>query len=250
MSIIEKRDLPDGYAIEFRTDDDASNPLKEFDCEPTLVLHNKAEDHFGWTTDPEWGRKLNVALAEVAERGFTKKLHGERGALAVVARWLRVFHDVPVVLPVGAGEHSGTWVYLGSGSDQFDPQGWDSGWIGWFFVTRKQLVEDWGHQPEDLTIERIEELLEGSFGTFKSWVAGEVYGWIAKDPEGNEIDSCWGYYGDEEIEEDGYAYGCALDAVMGERGRRAEIAAKAAQEAEEDAAEIAEMAAAEIGALA
>jgi hypothetical protein len=241
MSIIEKRDLPDGYSIEFHQDEDAGNPLKEFDCEPTLVLHERAEQHFGWTTDEDWGRKLNGALDRVRVR------HDKAASLALIARWLRVFHDVPVALPVGAGEHSGTWVYLGSGSDQFDPQGWDSGWIGWFFVTGKELVEDWGHKPEDLTTERVTELLEGSFGTFKAYVAGEVYGWVALDPEGDTIQSCWGFYGDDEIEEDGYAYGEALDAVMGERGRRAGIAAKAAQEAAEDEAEIADLVLAEIG---
>lgn len=32
----------------------------------------------------------------------------------------------------------------------------------------------------------------------KQWAAGEVYGFVTTDKDGNEIDSCWGFYSFEE----------------------------------------------------
>ena len=36
---------------------------------------------------------------------------------------------------------------------------------------------------------------------FNQWANGDVYGFIVKDQSGNEIDSCWGYFGDEAWED-------------------------------------------------
>lgn len=198
MDAVETLDI-DGYTVEIHYDDDPVNPLKEFDGQPTLVLHDKAESHFGWTNDDDWHRKLNCALEDIAERGHTKGLHGPRGALAVLNRWMRAYHGIQVVLPVGAGEHSGTWAYLGDGASLGDAGGWDSGWVGWLFATPQQLAE-W-NGPGRLSDERVTETLEASFKEFADWVSGACYGYIATNPDGEEIGSSWGYYGSESYDE-------------------------------------------------
>ena len=202
MTIAETIDYR-GYTVEIHYDEDAYNPLKENDGEPTLVLHTKAEGHFGWTNDEDWGQRLNGALDTIAERGFTRDLHGERGALAVLARWLRTYCGVPALLPVGAGEHSGTWVYLGDGASFGDPGGWDSGWVGWLFWNPEQVAEMTG-SGKPLTAEHLEEMLIGSFTEFAAYVAGETYGYVIKDPDGGPVDddSCWGFYGNDSLAEE------------------------------------------------
>jgi hypothetical protein len=108
-----------------------------------VVLHERAERHFGWTTDKEWIGRLDQALDAIRERGVTRNMYGPGGALEIVNRWLKVAHGIPVVLPVSATDHSGVAVYLGNGEHPHDPGGWDSGWIGFLFVTRERATQ-WG----------------------------------------------------------------------------------------------------------
>lgn len=186
-----------GYRVDLWADDDLGNPLTEIDEQPTLALHDHAERHFGWSTDKEWGRRLQAALDAIAQRGVTKRLYGPGGALDIVNRWLRVCHSIPVVLHVGAMEHSGTMVYLGSGS--IDPGGFDSGWIGWLFATQDQF-DRWGVTDEART-----GCLAQSFDQFAAWVSGDCYGYTVTDDEGQTMDSCGGFYGIGCFEPGGWA---------------------------------------------
>lgn len=185
-----------GYTIDIFPDNDVENPLMEDSGMPTLVLHRQAERHFGWTTDQEWGERLNDALDEIAGRGVVTHLYGPGGALDIVSRWMRVCYGISTVMPVSAMQHSGTTVYLGSGRHWEDTGGWDSGWIGWLFVTPEQLAQ-WGTTP----VARVEEAIRGAFKAFAAWVEGDCYGYTITAPDGEEIDSCWGYYGSECFEE-------------------------------------------------
>jgi hypothetical protein len=160
-----------GYRINVVSDDDAANPLAEDQFAPTLVLHEKAERRFGWTTDKAWTARLEGALDAIRERGVTKNMYGPGGALAIVTRWLTVAHRMPVVLPVGAMDHSGVAVYLGNGEHPMDPGGWDSGWIGWFFAT-PETVAEWG--LTDLV--KIAENVHASFSSSPHGSAGTSSG--------------------------------------------------------------------------
>ena len=199
----------EGYEIKIFHDDDAANPLTEFDFAPTLVLHDKAERHFGWTTDDDWSERLNEALDRLSER------HPMQRCLAIIERWLRVFHGIATVLPVSAYEHSGTMVYLGTEHHWSDQSGWDSGWIGWLFATPEQLAE-W--EPG-----RVAAALTDSFCEFAAWVAGEMFGYVIEAPDGREIDSCWGYYGESVFDvPDGYAYRQCVGIIDDDRAPHAD----------------------------
>lgn len=213
MTLVETIEYPEGYKVEIHYDDmSRENPFKDWDGAPTLVLHSKAEGHFGWTTDEEWGGLLNLTLDHLVDRwhhrvamnGYDPEVYaGQFGrplqyALRVIERWMRVKYGIRVVLPIGAGEHSGTWVYIGDRAHWCDPGGWDSGWVGWLFVTPAQL-EEWG--GDEANEKQIKESLEASFTEFKAWVEGDVYGFIVYDPEGEEIDACWGFYTSESYDE-------------------------------------------------
>ena len=44
------------------------------------------------------------------------------------------------------------------------------------------------------------EAMDAGSKSIGAWMWGDVYGWSIEDEEGDNIDSCWGYYGDEEID--------------------------------------------------
>ncbi len=49
--------------------------------------------------------------------------------------------------------------------------------------------------------EYFDSCIDGELKTYTAWANGEVYGFILRDKEGNEIDSCWWMYSLDEIHE-------------------------------------------------
>lgn len=70
-------------------------------------------------------------------------------------------------------------------------------------------------QPADMDDETWAKMLnadmEGQRDLYGAWAWGNVYGYVVEDANGEEIDSCWGYYGSE-FDESGLEE-AALDAA-------------------------------------
>ena len=47
-------------------------------------------------------------------------------------------------------------------------------------------------------LKTILSCLEGEIKTYAQWSEGQVYGYTVTDPNGNEIDACWGFYDEPE----------------------------------------------------
>lgn len=110
-----------------------------------------------------------------------------------------------IYLPVAMYEHSGITLWVGKGPHAFDQQGWDSGQVGFIYAT-KESIEKIG-TPAD----KVKEVLSAEVETWDQFVRGDVYGFVIEDAEGNDLDSCWGFYGFD------YAKGemkAGLDAVI------------------------------------
>jgi hypothetical protein len=54
--------------------------------------------------------------------------------------------------------------------------------------------------PSDATYP--DQYTRGMLAEWRAWAEGDTFGWTVEDPEGNEIDSCWGYYGLDAQRED------------------------------------------------
>lgn len=98
-------------------------------------------------------------------------------------------------LPVFMYDHSGV-IYRAAHSNPFHCP-WDSGCVGIIWVSKAQVRKEYGWKL--ITADRrvqILNYLKGEVDTYSQWAAGEVYGFVTKDPEGEEIDSCWGFFDD------------------------------------------------------
>jgi hypothetical protein len=79
---------------------------------------------------------------------------------------------------------------------------WDSGQVGIIYVDKKGILEATGGKI--LTKKRLEHakrLLQGEVETYDQYLRGKVYGFVVKrkvEGEWEEVDSCWGFYGDYE----------------------------------------------------
>ena len=92
-----------------------------------------------------------------------------------------------VWLPVYTYEHSGLRLQTTPFSCAWDS--WEDGII---FVEKKKLEKEYAKYTQA----EIEKILKAEVKTWDEYLSGEVYGYEITDSQGNNIDSCWGFYGD------------------------------------------------------
>jgi len=103
-----------------------------------------------------------------------------------------------VVLPMYMYDHSGITI---STSPFSCP--WDSGQIGFIAISKEKARKEYGWKLiTKARKEKLTKYLEGEVETYDQYLRGDVYGYEVLDENGEQEDSCWGYYGlDSAIEE-------------------------------------------------
>lgn len=80
--------------------------------------------------------------------------------------------------------------------------GWDSGQVGYIYATAEHMKKC--YMVDELTDdhrEMAEQDLKHQVAEFDLFLRGEIYGYVIEDADGDEIDSCWGFIGDEYVRE-------------------------------------------------
>jgi len=78
---------------------------------------------------------------------------------------------------------------------------WDSGQVGWVYVTKAKVREEYGVKRVTKELRRrVISVLKSEVETYSQWLEGDVYGFVLEDAQGNHIDSCWGFYGTDWME--------------------------------------------------
>lgn len=135
-------------------------------------------------------------------------------------RYMRIFHDIEV-LPVYMYEHSAVALSTGSFIGRAQHAEWDSGQIGFAYITPEKL--------EETGITDVEGAMSSEVETLGQWMNGEVYGWVLEkkragkvvfdDPDEDSLDyedwderdCCWGIIGYDWAEKEAKA---ALEAEL------------------------------------
>lgn len=106
-----------------------------------------------------------------------------------------------VILPLRLYDHSG--ISISCGTEYPFNDRWDSGCVGFIYVTKDKLNEE-GINKED-----AEKRLKGEVETYDQYLNGDIYGFQLVEltnckccsHNGEvELDSCWGFYGDNPFE--------------------------------------------------
>lgn len=100
-----------------------------------------------------------------------------------------------VVLPLYLYDHSGITMRTSDFGDR-----WDSGQIGWIYATAQKIKEEWGDAPD--AKKNATECLMAEVKEYDKFIRGEVYGYVI-EKDGEQVDSCWGFIGDEPAWEEG-----------------------------------------------
>lgn len=97
---------------------------------------------------------------------------------------------VVVILPLYLYDHSGITISTTPFSCP-----WDSGQVGFIYVTRKDILKEFSCKKitKDLK-NRAVKILESEVECYDMYLRGDVYGYIIEDEQGNNIESCWGFY--------------------------------------------------------
>lgn len=115
---------------------------------------------------------------------------------------LNIIEDNYLILPLYLFDHSGITMNTTGFSSR-----WDSGQVGWTYVSHDEIKREYGK----LDLEKAEKLLIAEVEIFDQYIKGEIYGYILEEKkactscqsvEYNEVDSCWGFYGLDYLEDE------------------------------------------------
>jgi hypothetical protein len=87
--------------------------------------------------------------------------------------------------------------------------------VGIIFCSPKTKHEEGFKTQADL-----QKCLRGEVETYDMYLTGQVYGFIVKDDEGEDLDSCWGYFGDEYCKQDAES---VVEGLLKENGEQLEM---------------------------
>ena len=145
------------------------NPFTDWDCMPMLFSSHR---------DYNWGDQS--VMAEGGYNSLTEEFEAR-------------VKDVAASIPVYLYRHSGDTV----SSKPFSCP-WDSGQLGYLYFTKEQAREMYSIKRISAKKKaQLEESLRRHVKLLDYYVTGQVYGFEVQDQDGEHIDSCWGFYGED-----------------------------------------------------
>ena len=105
----------------------------------------------------------------------------------------------PVILNLYLYDHSGITISCEPFGDK-----WDSGQVGFIFATKETLLKDYGKVDEEV-IQKAINVLKGEVETYDMFIRGDIFGYRISETSVcdhghehmEEVDSCWGFYGED-----------------------------------------------------
>lgn len=122
-------------------------------------------------------------------RDFYVPEPGEKTITSDPAILIEPYKKTHWILPLEAYIHSGVHLSL-SREGNYPDRRWDVSQLGFVFVEKKY----WGLQKS---------ARKAALSLIESWnqyLSGDVWGYVITDDDGNEVESCWGFYGHDYCE--------------------------------------------------
>jgi hypothetical protein len=197
-----------GLVIKLIPDQDAQSPRGDCNLGTMVCWHRRYQlgDEQPSQSPDEW----EVYMAESVAPGIDERLN------RLYSRIVTANYDAPeykaqlrqydearkdaiskaldaayLMLPLYLMDHSGISMSTGSFGDP-----WDSGQVGWIWMTRRTAIENWGKAKLTKAVRtQALESLKSEVEVYDQYLTGDVYGYVIEDEDGTEVDSCWGFFG-------------------------------------------------------
>ena len=193
-----------GYTIKVEYDEDAQNPREWFEPAGTMVCWHsrynlgdmennglKGREHRSYPISKNYNEPIDLLyeLAGIDREEYQEQQYKEVGEYNDMSRadLFKVIEEKGTIIKgLFLYDHSGITISTGRFSCP-----WDSGQIGWIYITKDKI------EKEGWTPEQADKYLEGEVEVYDNYLTGEVYGFRIEDADGEEVESCYGYYGDD-----------------------------------------------------
>ena len=110
-------------------------------------------------------------------------------------------HDAVIILPLYLYDHSGITIQTTPFSCP-----WDSGQVGFIYMDRTTILNEAPGNPKILTKAAkvwAAQCLLTEAQMYDQYLTGDVWGYVIEDSESNEVESCWGFYGENYCKAEG-----------------------------------------------
>lgn len=163
------------HTIEIHPDDSPENPIKDWDMLAEYCC---------------WHKKYDL--------GNSKRFGNHLGTPEELKNYAKETRSLLFELYIY--DHSGISLSLSNSTYPFNDR-WDSGQLGYVLVEREQVLKKFGKKILSKALQkRVSEIIKCEVETYNQYLCGDIYGYVVKNSDGEEIDSCWGYYGLNEVE--------------------------------------------------
>ena len=187
------------FTVEIVQDENPESP-REWDNLGTMVCWHKRyvlgdEQPKGWAW--EWLELFAESLTDPNLLDYWRERDAEQLNKLV---W-KILEQKVIMLPLFLYDHSGITMHTRSFSCP-----WDSGQVGYIFVTLEKVRREFSwKRMSTKRRERIKEVLTAEVKTYDTYLRGEVFGYTVRDGKNDVVDSCWGFYELEIVQEEAIA---------------------------------------------
>lgn len=190
-----------GYTIKILQDIDPQNPFENWDCEPSLMVESSNYKHDysdgeidsylqGYLTNNQilCHQKKIIKLFNIDN--YEKELKG----ISCDHKLEILYDDLDSFISENIKNKEKFCVGFNIDHYKGTSRGYSqSDWADVFVIITDKDRKRMGTDPKHDT-----EVLKGSFKLYGDWAWGNVYGYQIIDKGGEDLDSCWGFYGDPE----------------------------------------------------
>lgn len=128
---------------------------------------------------------------------------GQVHSVEVGLKKIKYTYGNAIVREIYAYIHSGIHLQLDS-PEGLPDQRWDVSFAGWAVYPYELIRKNYGVKSVSKKAkERANGELENIIRITNQYLSGDVYGYVIEDGEGETVDSCWGFYGEEYCRQQG-----------------------------------------------
>lgn len=167
---ITPTELEGKVSVQLHQDVDAENPRTSFDHVGTLFI------------DDRNGDGLSDKDADLPARSRNRYADD----IAVSARWIELHGGVAILIRFADYGSSGARIHESDADDA----------NGLIWMDAAKIVDEWtNHGSPDPKAAAL-ACLNSEIAELNDYLEGNVYGFVIETPDGETLDSCWGFYGE------------------------------------------------------